>query len=84
MLRVRQVQRAHGRGELFAGDVADPQPMGAHPLHMLRPRIDERHIVPGLSHMCAGIATDRTRPHDGDSRLFHIRFLPQSRPLSYA
>ena len=43
----------------------DAQPMLAHMLDVLGPRVDERHILARLRHVGAGITPDRARPDDG-------------------
>jgi hypothetical protein len=35
-------------------------------LDMRGPRIDERHVLAGLRHMRASVATDRARSDDGN------------------
>jgi hypothetical protein len=42
----------------------DAQAMFRHMLNMRGPWIDERHVLPGLHHMGAGIPADGTRPDD--------------------
>src|SRR5712675_1679856 len=65
LLRVRDVQRAHGNGEFRdVLGVGDAQAVFPHMLDMLGPGIDERHVLARLHHMGAGIAADRTRSHD--------------------
>src|SRR5262249_60051989 len=41
----------------------DREPVLFHVLDMLGPEIDEGHVLAGLDHMRAGIATDRARAH---------------------
>src|SRR5450432_1380853 len=62
LLRVRDVQRAHRNREFRdVLGVGDAQAVLSHVLDMLRPRIDEGHVLARLHHMGAGIAADRTR-----------------------
>jgi hypothetical protein len=46
--------------------VRDAQPMLAHVLDVLGPRVDERHVLAGLHHMRTGIAADRACADNGD------------------
>ena len=63
---IRHMQRPHRNRELrHVHRVADAQPMLAHMLDMLGPRVDERHILARLRHVGAGIPPDRARPDDG-------------------
>src|SRR5712675_2905677 len=67
LLRVGDVQRAHGDGEFCdIPGVGDAQPVLPHVLDMLGPWIDERHVLAGLHHMGAGIPADGTRSDDSD------------------
>ncbi len=65
LLGVGDVERAHGHGKFrhIAG-VRDAQPVLAHRLHVLGPRVDEGHVLAGLHHVRAGISPDRARPDD--------------------
>ena len=77
LLRLGQVQGARlGRERLRPLVMRDAQPVFLDLLDVLRPRVDERHILAGLRHMRAGIAADRPGADDDDP-LAHC-FLPNS------
>src|SRR5437764_13154515 len=68
MLRLGQMQGARPRRECFRPLVmSDAQPVLLDFLDMLRPRIDEGHILTGLRDVRAGIAADRPGADDDDS-----------------
>src|SRR5204863_7606417 len=65
-LRARDMPRPHRNRELrHVHRMRYAQPMLAHMLDMLGPRVDERHILARLRHVGAGITPDRARPDDG-------------------
>ena len=67
LLRVRDVQRAHGHREFRdVHGVGDAQPVLPHVLDMLGPGIDERHVLARLHHMSTGIAADGASSDDRD------------------
>src|SRR5205823_3513056 len=45
---------------------AEPQPLPAHRLHVLRPLVDQRHVAPRLRQQPPHDAPDRARPDDAD------------------
>ena len=57
--------------------MSDAQAVLPHVLDMLGPWIDERHVLAGLHHVCAGIPADGTR--SDDRYLPTHAFLPHSR-----
>ena len=67
LLRIRHVHRAHLGGEFRnVADVADLQAVALHLLDMRGPRIDERHVLAGVRHVCSGIAADGAHAHECD------------------
>ena len=65
LLRVRDMQRAHGNREFRdVPGVGDAQAVLPHVFDMLGPWVDERDVLAGLHHMGAGVAADRTRSDD--------------------
>ena len=78
LLRVGDVQRAHGNGEFrYIHGVGDAQAVFAHMLDMLGPWIDEGHVLARLHHMGAGISPDGTGSDDRDflAHAFPLRFI---------
>ena len=56
------MQRAHGNGKFFdVPGVGDSQSVLPHVFDVLGPRIDERHVLPGLHHVTADIPAHRAR-----------------------
>src|SRR6266508_5759224 len=56
------------RDEVLAAGAAELEPPRLHRLHVLRPLIDEGHVVAGLGQEPADDASDGTRPDDPDPR----------------
>src|SRR5712672_2197877 len=66
LLRVRDVQGAHGNREFRdVPGVGDAQAVLPHVLNMLGPWIDERHVLARLHHMGAGIPANGTCSDNG-------------------
>ena len=75
VFRVGEVECAWlDREWLDVADMGDPQTLVADGLDILRPRIDVRHILPGLYHMSPGIAPDGSRADDRYLLLRHHVF----------
>ena len=66
-LELVQVERAHG-DQVLAARAREPQPDLLHRLDVVRPLVDERHVVTGLRQEPAHDAADRPHPDDPDAR----------------
>src|SRR5712672_2349921 len=78
LLRVRDVQHAHGNREFRdVPCVGDAQSVLPHVLDVLGPRIDERHVLARLHHMGAGIPANGTSSDDSylPTHAFPLAFL---------
>jgi hypothetical protein len=65
LLHVCQMQCAHLDSEFrHLAQMGNTQACGAHLLHVFRPRIDEGHVLSGLSHMRADVPAERTHAHN--------------------
>ena len=67
------MQRARLHGEFrHIAQMRDAQPRLAHGFNMLRPGVNEGHILPRLDHMRAGVTANRTRTENRYSWLHRV------------
>jgi hypothetical protein len=82
-LYVRDVQSAHLHRTAFGfGHAGELEPVPAHVLDVLGPRIDQRDIVTGTGHVTARITADRTGAHYDDTLAQSLSFPKLSKSVA--